>query len=106
MINFNKLVMAMAAIALSGTVYSGCPSIGGYTLSSDNQNRCTYTSNNNGSIGIQGQRAVHNCPRFIVTDPNYRQDNVGRCHVVIRPINQIANSGRSGARCQCSLVSR
>ncbi|KGP62804.1 hypothetical protein EP47_11185 [Legionella norrlandica] len=105
---FNKVFIVGAAIALlSSTAFSAsCPSIGGYRLSSHNQDntRCTYTSNGKGTISIQGQRVIHNCPGFIVTDPNYRR--VGSCQMVLRAINPIQNGGQQGGVCQCTIAAQ
>ncbi|HHT0592808.1 TPA: hypothetical protein ACTXXA_000998 [Legionella anisa] len=105
---FNKVFIVGTAIALlSGTAFSAnCPSIGGYRLSSHNQDhtRCTYTSYNKGTIKIKGQKTIHSCPRFILTDPDYRQ--VGSCKVFFHPVNPLQNAGQKGGACQCTIVAR
>lgn len=105
--NFNKKLLIGSAIALlSGVAFStSCPPIGGYRLTSHDANNthCTYTSNNPGSISIRGTRAVHNCPRFILTDPGFRQE--GTCQVVLRAGVNALNQGGGNrrAQCQCSI---
>jgi hypothetical protein len=108
---YNKLILAGAALALFTNVSmaTSCPDISNYSLTSHDQNNrnCTYTSSARGSIGLNGTRAVQNCPRFILTDPNFRQ--VGICRVVIRSANlninhnNNRNAAAGAAACQCTI---
>ena len=106
---FSKMLIVGTSFALLSTSVfaTNCPSVGGYKVSSSNADhtRCTYTSYNKGSLGIEGQRAVHHCPRFILTDPNFRQE--GQCRVSLRPVNQnqIAGGGNK-TPCQCTIVAQ
>lgn len=71
-----KTLLGSLMFLSSGTLLAtNCPQIGGYTLSSHNANntRCVYRSNTTVLLGLQGvqvKRPV--CPRFILTDPNFR----------------------------------
>jgi hypothetical protein len=106
---FSKMLIGTSVALLSAAAFStSCPDVGGYKLSSSNgdHTRCMYTSYNKGSMSIQGQRLQHNCPRFVITDPNFRLD--GQCRVTLTVgQQQILNGGNNNqARCQCTAVAR
>ncbi len=79
---FNKSTITMATVLFSSSLLAfTCPPTGGpYHLTGHNANgtRCTYTSERDFRLDIQGGRVVKpNCPNPIMTDPHYQNIH---CH--------------------------
>lgn len=78
---FNQCTM-ISTLLFSGSLFAfSCPPTGGpYQLTGQNANgtRCTYTSNKDFKLDLQGKQLVKpNCPAPLMTDPNYQ--NI-QCH--------------------------
>lgn len=82
----------LATVIVSGSLFAGCPQVGGYTVSWHDLNNahCNYVSNRAIIGGVQNPTQ---CSRsFILTDPNYK---LVRCK--FNPKN---------SRCVCSIARR
>ena len=104
--NYKKfLVGASFALVTTFSIATSCPQVGNYQLTSHSRNNqtCTYTSYGTGSLGLLGTRATQNCPRFILTDPNFQQAT--QCRVVLRTASPRLNNqeANAGARCKCTI---
>ena len=86
-----KAGLFLGTFLCTGLLFASCPQVGNYTLRSHdpNNNNCSYASNKTIKLSLNSPKPpTANCPRFILTDPNY---HLLQCGHEIRTMKCVCN---------------